>query len=237
MLFFGVGIKLTTMQRVVGFCLFSKAQVKCILARLIPRIFGGPQECHPVLDKGISRDALVPPPAILESLWFEASTLRAREVISFAFKFKHAAKSVDCGQTINRCSLNCDDVLPTITPDGKTFLMYELDSSAPKPMSRLLLGYEALAIQGFPVELLSTDSSLSNRQMHDLAGNAFPSTCLMACLLGIFAHVPPKTMIASPFVNAFGSDSRGPQLHQTTQHSFRPGPLGRGVWSGPHITC
>lgn len=142
--------------------------------------------------KGISRDLVTSPPASLSgSQWFQTLQSREREVVAFAFR--RGALSVDCGQAINRCSENRSELLPTVTPGGKVFLMFK---EASRPMCRLLLGYEALALQGYPVEQLPLEDdpgcalAISDSQMRDLAGNAFPSTCLMACFLGIFAHAP-----------------------------------------------
>ena len=57
----------------------------------------------------------------------------------------------------------------------------------------MLLGYESLRLQGFPTEVFKGDSKLnvSDPQMLDLAGNAFPSKCLAALLFGIFGSLPP----------------------------------------------
>ena len=44
-------------------------------------------------------------------------------------------------------------------------------------------------MQGYPVHLLDA-ASLSDPQMFDLAGNAFPGTILAALYLGIYLKVP-----------------------------------------------
>ena len=57
-------------------------------------------------------------------------------------------------------------------------------------MHRLMLGYEGLELQGFPVQALQDTSTLSDPQMMDLAGTALPSTVLMSILVSIFCQIP-----------------------------------------------
>eukprot|EP00972_Heterocapsa_arctica_P021363 3145544-Heterocapsa_arctica.AAC.1 len=72
-------------------------------------------------------------------------------------------------------------MVPTLTPGGKTWL-FERD--------RLLLGYEALRLQGFPVSLVdSSYEQPSDPMMGDLAGNAFSATVVLAVTLGVFCHI------------------------------------------------
>ena len=65
------------------------------------------------------------------------------------------------------------------------------DSEAKAP-NRLMTGWEAFALQGFPVEILRLDWC-SDPQLHDLAGNAFPGTCLCAIYLAVVANIPQVT--------------------------------------------
>ena len=62
-----------------------------------------------------------------------------------------------------------------------------------RPLNRFILGVESLAFQGFPVELLArTAANTSDRQYQDLAGNAFPATCMLAIMLAMLVHVPAQ---------------------------------------------
>ena len=85
-------------------------------------------------------------------------------------------------------------ILPTITPNAKHFLGF-FPGMGGRPLNRFILGVESLAFQGFPVELLArTAANTSDRQYQDLAGNAFPPTCLLAIMLAMLVHVPPPSL-------------------------------------------
>ena len=48
-----------------------------------------------------------------------------------------------------------------------------------------------MAAQGFPTSLFkSAQHTPTDPQLQDIAGNAFPSTCMLAVLLSVFAHLP-----------------------------------------------
>ena len=142
--------------------------------------------------KGVSWARLKPADSTQKSPWYQTCPNREKEVISYATGHVPNMISVDCSQRIDRASVGKGETLPTITPGGKTYFMCPSATSG-KPLDRFLLGLEALRLQGFPVEFFDDidDESLpSDPQMHDLAGNAFPSTVLCAVLLAIYLHLP-----------------------------------------------
>ena len=58
---------------------------------------------------------------------------------------------------------------------------------------RAVVGREALQVQGFPIQ--SSDlSSASEVTMHDLAGNMFSGTVVLAVLVGVLARLPSMAM-------------------------------------------
>ena len=71
--------------------------------------------------------------------------------------------------------------LPTILPASKMWV-----SSETARMNRMVTGPESLNFQGWPIfdtrfkDLLEDES---NAAQQDLAGNAFPTTCILACVL------------------------------------------------------
>ena len=129
------------------------------------------------------------PPQTATSKWFKSMSLREREVLAVSVNiFKRALIAVNVGQSIDRATKWREPTcLPTITPGAKLYLTARRDGKA---MNRLLLGYEGLLFQGLPANLWTETTELSNKQMMDLAGNAFPSTQCAAVMIAIFANLP-----------------------------------------------
>ena len=144
--------------------------------------------------KGVSWAQLRAPPSTEESAWFQLCPQREKDIIAFALTHKPDLTSVDCSQRIDRCTMTVKGILPTITPKAKYFLG-RFPGMGGRRLNRFILGVESLAFQGFPVELLArTAANTSDRQYQDLAGNAFPSTCLLAIMLAMLVHVPPPSL-------------------------------------------
>ena len=79
-------------------------------------------------------------------------------------------------------------IIPTITPSARNFLAHV--PGIKQPLNRFMLGVESLVFQGFPVELLpKSEAKASDPQYQDLAGNAFPATCILAIMLAMRVHV------------------------------------------------
>ncbi len=145
--------------------------------------------------KGLSWRTVKAPASVKKSQWFDLCPKREQEIVSYALAADPKMLSVDVGQRIDRCNITSGDVVATVTPGSKTYLMYPQKIAKKRVcMNRLMLGSEGLELQGFPVQLLpaaaSEESSLSDPQMMDLAGNAFPSSVLAAMLIGIFTSLP-----------------------------------------------
>ena len=105
-----------------------------------------------------------------------------------------AALAVDVSQRIDRCRIAVGNVLHTMVPGQKTWIITK-NSDGLIEKNRLLLGCEALALQGFPL----TASSFSEAQQQDLAGNAFSATIVLALLLGVYTHLPPFVWVETDF--------------------------------------
>ena len=134
---------------------------------------------------------LSPPAATATSKWFKSLAPREQEVLAVSTNvFKRSLISVNVGQSIHRATKWREPTcLPTITPGAKLYLMVRRNGKA---MNRLLLGYEGLLFQGLPANLWTETTKLSDKQMMDLAGNAFPSTQCAAVMIAIFANLPAK---------------------------------------------
>eukprot|EP00972_Heterocapsa_arctica_P039584 5831177-Heterocapsa_arctica.AAC.1 len=88
-------------------------------------------------------------------------------------------------------------MVPTLTPGGKTWIYDK---------NRVLLGWEALRLQGFPVTLIdSSYEQPSDPMMGDLAGNAFSATVVLAVTLGVLCHIG-KLRAAPPLPTSHDND-------------------------------
>ena len=130
--------------------------------------------------KGLSWQEVVPPKTLQENPWFKVLPSREEQVLSYALQYAGGnVTSADISQRIDRVSLGRDGVLPTITPHNKTWLVEQ---------GRPLTGFEALGLQGFPMDILSSSEHCpSDPQLMDLAGNAFSGPVVMAVLVCMFA--------------------------------------------------
>ena len=105
---------------------------------------------------------------------------REQEIATYALAAQPGLLSVDIGMRIDRATITSGDLVATVTPGSKPYLMCHqaiAETNKRAPMNRLMLGYEGLELQGFPVQVLQDTSTLSDPQMMDLAGNAFPARC------------------------------------------------------------
>ncbi|CAE7242160.1 unnamed protein product, partial [Symbiodinium sp. CCMP2456] len=91
--------------------------------------------------------------------------------------------AVDLSQRIDRVRTSTAGPIFTMLPSQKVWIWSSLHN-------RLLTGREALRLQGYPLEPGISKDEISDPQMADLAGNAFPATVVMALLLGIYSHLP-----------------------------------------------
>ena len=143
--------------------------------------------------KGVSWSTMKPDAHIKNSKWFYLLPTREREIVTLWKQAVPSAESVDCSARIDRQSIGSGGILPTIVPGGKTFLL--LKGPNKQPLNRILLGREALALQGYPVEKVypeGHDDIPANPKLHDLAGNAFPTTVCLALFLATFACIPSR---------------------------------------------
>ena len=144
--------------------------------------------------KGVSWAQLRAPASTEESAWFQMCTQREKEIIAFAMKYKPRLFSVDCSQRIDRATMEDNGIIPTITPSTRNFLAHV--PGIKQPLNRFMLGVESLVFQGFPVELLpKSEAKASDPQYQDLAGNAFPATCILAIMLAMLVNVPAQPSV------------------------------------------
>ncbi len=135
-----------------------------------------------------------PPDRVAASPWYK--TLSGREQGNLLFKLAEgdARAMWNLSQTVHRvnCSSSTEEggitrhVAPTMLPGQVLWL--DIGHGDP----RLLLGREALLLQGFPlcrVAHLLDSATFSERFLQDLAGNMFSLPVLLAILMGACAAV------------------------------------------------
>ena len=131
--------------------------------------------------------------SVQKSAWFSLCAKREQEIATYALAAPPDLLSVGIGMRIDRATVTSGDLVATVTPGSKPYLVYHqaiAETSKRAPTNRLRLGYEGLGLQGFPVQVFQDTSTLSDPQMMDLAGNALPSTVLMSILVSIFCQMP-----------------------------------------------
>lgn len=138
--------------------------------------------------KGVCWRTLAAPADVQTSPWFATLPPREKEIVGYALALHPNMLGVDAGQRIDRAAILTGEHMNTITPGAKIFMTWKWGAQQ-KPLNRLLLGWEALMLQGYPVQALK-GHSLSDPQMFDLAGNAFPSTILAAIYLSTYIVLP-----------------------------------------------
>ena len=179
--------------------------------------------------KGLSWSTMRPPPAMAKSPWFQAIPQREREIILCRYLLEPDALSVDCSQSIARAPVAHGDSFNTIVPGCRQYLLRNIkvgQHQAAAASQRFLLGFEGMRLQGYPLELVRDLEGVSDPQMMDLAGNAFPGTCLMAMFLGVFACIPDVFVCADG-----GSDVSVDSLVELMQDSGSPSGLDAGLAS------
>ena len=67
----------------------------------------------------------------------------------------------------------------------------QLPAQSASKYNRVLIGFEALGLQGFPTEWIceAEDCSTTDPQLFDLGGNAFPGTVIAAIYVAVLVHV------------------------------------------------
>eukprot|EP00434_Breviolum_minutum_P030986 symbB.v1.2.027404.t1/scaffold2808.1/size69842/6 len=123
---------------------------------------------------------LTVPPGLQKNSWFLTLTSREQEVVAFVLE-KNKDKDppirfADLYHSANRTPVSTSDVVPTVLPSGTVWDFKN---------NRLLTGHEQLALQGIQLE----QPNLTNNQAQDVAGNAFPSTVIVALQLAMLCSM------------------------------------------------
>ena len=128
---------------------------------------------------------LAPPVDLVNNPWFTPTPRRSKQCLMFAVRTcaENNLFSVDVSQRIDRARCGFKRTFQTLTPGMKCWLVTPPNPTARQRdlSGRYLLGFEALALQGFPVNWIklpgsTSDDSVTDPQMMDLAGNAFSGT-------------------------------------------------------------
>lgn len=135
--------------------------------------------------KGIRLSSLVAPEAVRTSRWFQLLSTREQKIVVVWLVICPEMTNIELKHSVMRCSPATDDVLWTLLPGGRQFLL-----NAPGG-PRLLTGAEALMVQGFSKECVEHmwAKGFTNTEMLDLAGNAFCATIPIAILCSIIMNM------------------------------------------------
>ena len=145
----------------------------------------------------VSWSQVRPPAHVQNSPWYPALCPREKAILGFEMQRRPSAMAVDVGQSIGRertsLMLEGNHVFGTITSSQRLILV-DPEWSGASP--RLLLGREALRIQGFPVDLVQrsiTESGVkaSDAFLFGLAGNCFHAVSYWSALISILVALPP----------------------------------------------
>ena len=128
-----------------------------------------------------------------DSLWFSTLSCREQDILRYASSVNASALLINVSQSITRVPSSSfsfetqTHIGPAVLP---TQVVWITSQGAGADVGRLMLGREALVLQGFPVALIpdvvnSTPESL----MTNLAGNAMSLPVVLVLLMSLFASV------------------------------------------------
>lgn len=125
----------------------------------------------------------------VESPWFATLSSRERAALAVSQATSRGSLARNIGMSINRVAVSNEvqgrHICPTLLPTQLLWLHVDVP--------RLMLGREALAIQGFPIEVLpDLASKYSEPFMLDLAGNMMTLPVLLALILSTLVALPWK---------------------------------------------
>ena len=150
--------------------------------------------------QGMAHSACAAPQQVMDSPWYRVLQTRERFVLGMRLKEDPNCMNIDVSQTTTRKKVSSDaheGALPTCTPGQRVFNM---------TLCRLLLGVESFRAQGFPINAMKWQETVSDRQLADLSGNALAAGCVLAWILSIFKNLPTQWNTAGVETNetAFG---------------------------------
>ena len=150
-------------------------------------------------DKGITWAALQAPDNLKASPWFLTLSAQQRDVAAYSVATSPGDHLMrDVSQSLHRvrisCKSTCDrHMAPTLLPH-QVMLVFPTDERLP----RLLVGHEALLMQGFPVsQTPSAMEGSSNALQMDIAGNMVSLPVLLAMVASTLAAIPWRRADAS----------------------------------------
>ena len=152
-----------------------------------------------LLKKGLTRGLAMASTHIRSSVCYPTLTGRERECLGFAVRYGKEKKwklaSVDIHPSIPFISFGRDRVLQTLVPKHITWL-FNPEGLKGSPANRhkkdrLLLGWEALHLQGYDMTILDlcSDYIPSDALLMDLGGNALALPILIALYLSLYSNV------------------------------------------------
>ena len=135
---------------------------------------------------GVAVSECVVPLSERGTVGYNLLTSREKMVLGHALLACPQLHNADIYQSLGREFLSDVPVLSTIVPGSMKWI---------RPLKRLLLGYEALKVQGLPDDLmkLAVKENYSDNSMMDLAGNSFTGMVYCAFLISALVHATLPT--------------------------------------------
>ena len=135
--------------------------------------------------QGITLSQCIPSGEQRNSSWYPCLCERERVVLGYHMLLKGQVTCCNLSQRLTQASTSITDDVITLLPGQRLWLA----NLAPPHEPRFLLGREALAIQGWPIEDLH-DMQGWDYLMTELAGNAISGQIWMAILVAMLACTP-----------------------------------------------
>lgn len=134
-----------------------------------PSTVGRGLSCPPTVGRGVTR-----PVGILSAPARPELSVREAAGLSEAKRAEPSLYACDVSQSKARMPTTTDGTLPTLTPNGKVFVV---------PLGRCVSGVEKLLLHGFPLHRMQLPADLSERNLNLLGGNTMHVKCIAAALL------------------------------------------------------
>ena len=128
------------------------------------------------------------------SPWLHTLSRREQSCLEHAIKETPDLFMVDVSQTLKRTRHSSKEhnlhVAPAMLPIQIMWIHASQLRAYGQPCGRLLLGREALLMQGFPIKkAMELTEKTSEEHMRKMAGNSFGCTVVLAILMATFASV------------------------------------------------
>ncbi|CAK0863930.1 unnamed protein product, partial [Prorocentrum cordatum] len=148
--------------------------------------------------KGVSWKDLSVPSDLASNEWFQTLSARQKDCLIYYKSTAPDMITLDINPRFDRCVKPVGTTTQTLTPSMVMWVFQGKKGDQGKG-SRLMLGFEAMRLQGFPTEWIeSGDWKENDSKLVDLAGNAFSATVFAAIEIAVLATVKFPAQVEVP---------------------------------------